>query len=110
MQYTKVSPVALVAHMTTIYGRICAQDLELINIARPWNPGMDIKTVFKHGALCRKLAAEGGNPIMGASYVLILVKIFQESVVFPMEIREWSCLQEANKHCSEMHDVLHRGV
>ena len=47
---------------------------------------MDIETVFNHGALCRKLAAEGGNPITDASYILILLKIFRESGVFAMEI------------------------
>ena len=40
---------------------------------------------------------EGGNPITDASYILILVKICRESGVFPMEIREWSRLPDADK-------------
>ena len=85
--------------MVTTYGKIRARDLKrnLINISRPWNPDMDIQTVFNHGALCRELAAKGGNPITDAGYVLILVKIFQESGVFQMEIREWSRLPEEDK-------------
>ena len=53
--------------------------------------------MFNHGALYQEPAVEGGNPITNASYVLILVKIFQESGVFPMEIREWSRLPDADK-------------
>ena len=92
MQFTNVSPAAILAHMVTTYGQIQARDIErnLINIAHPWNPDTDIETVFNHGALCRELAAEGGNPITDPSYVLILVKIFRDSGVFQMEIREWS--------------------
>ena len=54
MQFTSVMPAAILAHMVPTYGRIQAQDLErnLINIACPWNPETDIKTVFNHGALC----------------------------------------------------------
>ena len=65
MQFTNVSPAAILAHMVATYGRIRARDLErnLINIARPWNPDTDIKTVFNHGALCRELATEGGIPL-----------------------------------------------
>ena len=90
MPFTNVTPAAILVHMITTYGRIRACDLErnLIIIAQPWDPDMDIETVFNHGALCRKLAAEGGNLITDPSYILILVKIFRESRVFPMEIRE----------------------
>ena len=106
MQFTNITPAAILAHLVTTYRRIRARDLEryLINIARPWDPDADIKTVFNHGAFCRELAQEGGNSITNASYVLILVKIFRESGVFPMEIREWSRLPEADKmvvHCME---------
>ena len=99
MQFTNVTPAAILAHMVGTYGRIRARDSErnLANIAKPWNPDTEIKTVFNDGALCRELDAEGGNPITDASYVLILVKIFRESGVFPMEIREWSRLPEADK-------------
>jgi hypothetical protein len=85
--------------MVATYGRIRARDLEknLIDIAKPWNPDTDIEHVFSHGTLCREIAIEGGNPITDASHVLILVKIFRESGVFPIEIREWSRLPEANK-------------
>ena len=78
MQFTDVSLAAILAHMVSTYGQIRARDLErnLINIAHSWNPDTDIKTVFNHGTLCRELAAEGGNPITDASYVLILVKFF----------------------------------
>ena len=72
MQFTNVSPAAILAHMVATYGQIRARDLKrnLLNIARPWNPDTDIKTVFNHGALCCELAAEGGNPITNASYIL----------------------------------------
>ena len=64
--------------MVTTYGKTRARDLErnLFNIAKLWNLDTDIKTVFNHGQLCRELAADGGNPITDASYVIILVKIF----------------------------------
>ena len=39
----------------------------------------------------------GRKPITNASFVLILVKIFRESRVFPLEIHNWSCLPEADK-------------
>ena len=99
MQFTNVTPAAIPAHMVTTYGRIQARVLKrnLINIARPWDPNTNIETVYNHGALCWELAAEGGNPITDASYVLILVKIFRESGVFPMEIHEWSRLPDADK-------------
>ena len=74
--------------MVATYGRIRSRDLErnLINIAPPWDPDTDIETVFNHSTLCQELVAEGGNPITNASYVLILVKVFRKSGVFPMEI------------------------
>ena len=99
MQFTNVTPAAILAHLVATYGQIQARDLErnLINIAKPWNPDTDIETVFNHGALCRELATEGGNPITDASYILILVKIFRDRGVFAMEIREWSHLPEADK-------------
>ena len=59
MQFTNVTPAAILAHMVSTCGRIQAQDLEcnIVTIARPWNPDTAIKTVFDQGALCRKLAA-----------------------------------------------------
>ena len=69
----------------------------MVDITRPWNPDTDIKHVFNHGALCREIATEGGNPISDTSYVLILVKIFRASGVFPLEIREWSRIPETDK-------------
>jgi hypothetical protein len=103
LQFTNVDPAAILEHMVTTYGRIRPRDLErnLIDIAKPWNPEDDIETVFNHGDLCREIAEEGGNPISDTSYVLILIKIFRESGVFPMEIREWNRRAEEDRTVEE---------
>jgi hypothetical protein len=99
LQFTNVNAAEILDHMVTTYGKIRPRDLErnLVDIATPWNPDTDIETVFNHGDLCREIAEEGGNPISDASYVLILIKIFRESGVFPMEIREWNRRAEDDK-------------
>jgi hypothetical protein len=124
LQFTNVDPADILEHMVSTYGKIRPRDLErnLLEIAKPWNPDDDIETVFNHGDLCREIAEEGGNPISDTSYVLILIKIFRESGVFPMEIREWNrraeedrtvddCIEfftEANN--DRMDETLQRGL
>lgn len=53
--------------------------------------------MFNHGTLCREIATEGGDPISDTRYILILVKIFRDSGVFPVKIREWNNLEEEDK-------------
>lgn len=114
--YANVTPFDILHHMIETYGEISEQDLQhnLQTLVAPWDPETTITGVFINGNRCRKLAAEGGDPISDRTYTRALVTIFRNSGVMEEALKDWEKLPKAQKtvgnaikHFTE-HDKLRR--
>ena len=97
--YANVTPKTILAHLLSKYGEITERDLaDNTNLIKaPWDPETPIEHVFENGIFCREFATEGEDPISDATYMRILVGIFEQSGVLEKAVEEWEKKPKADK-------------
>jgi hypothetical protein len=90
---------AMLTDIMDTYGAIDDDALEenLARLEAPWDPTTNIVEVFTRGALCRRFAAQGDEPIPDSKYMRILLQIFTNSGVFGRDIEDWEAKPKADK-------------
>ncbi|KAG7342948.1 hypothetical protein IV203_020893 [Nitzschia inconspicua] len=90
--YADVTPLAILAHLTTNYGTIKQQDLEdnRDKLKAAWNPDDDITTVWTRIRNCIQFATGTTAPISEETAMLLTLESFTQSGVLAPYINEWN--------------------
>lgn len=97
--YLDVTPRELLAHLTTTYGTVTANDL-FINkevLQAPWNPSDPINSLWDRIRTCQDFARNTMEPLTEAMIILLATKAISASGVMAQYLNEWNRFDPARK-------------
>jgi hypothetical protein len=89
--FNNVTPLQIMQYLNELYGLITPEMLEenLEKLSTPWNPTDPINTLWKQVKDCMAFAEKGQEPILESTAIRIVLKILDDTKVFPMDMHAW---------------------
>lgn len=97
--YATVSALDMVNHLTTRFGTINDNELEVNrqNLQLVWDPATAVDTIWANATDRRAFAAAGGDPISDRATIAAILLTFTRTGQFGTAIHEWHQLPAAEK-------------
>jgi hypothetical protein len=97
--FNNVPPLRIMQYLNELYGKITPDMLKdnLDKLATPWNPTDPINTLWKQVKDCVAFAKKGNEPILESTAVRIVVKILEDTQVFPLDMHNWQQRSDADQ-------------
>jgi hypothetical protein len=89
--FNNVTPLQIMQYLNKLYGKITPEMLaaNLEKLSTPWNPTDPINTLWKQVKDCSAFAEKGGEPILESTAIRIVIKILDDTQVFPLDMHTW---------------------
>lgn len=89
--YSFVTPLAILSHLTHLYGAVKAVDLDRNReaLCAAWTPDDNIEALWLRIDTCQRLAHTGGEPIPDTTAMRLILTVLEKTGVFTYAIDTW---------------------
>jgi len=96
--YSQVTPLAMIQHLKTEYGKVTTSDLEANRreLSQPWSPDDPIETLWHRIDTIARFATHNGKPIPEDDITELTLEMFEKNKLFLEYCKDWRDIEDEN--------------